>query len=148
MWIVMLIGMAGFVPAKLALVSLGYTALLDTSSIDFQAWMGVFMAVPMVAWMRVRGCSWRDGAEMGGAMLGPVAFVLLLCGLGVPYALPWLTTNSSGTAMAIGMLAIMLYRRQHYTSGYSFIRFHRGQPSPQVRSESWPSASPSQPSRP
>jgi hypothetical protein len=132
----MLIGMAVFVPVKLALVSLGYAALLDTSSIDFQAWMGVFIAAPMVAWMRVRGCSWRDGAEMGGAMLGPVALVLALCGLGVPNALPWLTTNSSGTAMAIGMLAIMLYRRQHYTSGYSFIRFGRGQSAPELSSDS------------
>jgi hypothetical protein len=53
MWIVMLIGMAAFVPVKLTLVSLGYAALLDTSSIDFQAWMGVFMAAPMVAWMHL-----------------------------------------------------------------------------------------------
>ncbi len=120
MWIAMMLGMAILVPVKLVLVAMGYTALLDTTSIDYQAWMGIFMAVPMVAWMRVRGHGWRMGTEMAGAMLVPIAAVLALCALGVPDTFPWLTTRATGPAMAIGMVAIMVYRREHYTHGYSF----------------------------
>jgi hypothetical protein len=122
MWIAMTVGMAIFVPVRLALIAQGYAALVDSASIEYGAWMGVFMAVPMVAWMRLRGHGWRMGTEMAGAMLGPIAVVLILCALGVPAALPWFSTRFAGPAMAIGMLAIMLYRREHYTSGYSFIR--------------------------
>jgi hypothetical protein len=122
MWIAMTVGMAIFVPVRLALVAQGYAALVDSASIDYEAWMGVFMTVPMVAWMRLRGHGWRMGTEMAGAMLGPIAVVLVLCGLGVPAALPWFSTRLAGPAMAIGMVAIMLYRREHYTNGYAFIR--------------------------
>jgi hypothetical protein len=119
MAIAMGVGMAIFGPVKGALVSTGYTALLDTSSLDFQVGMNLFMVVPMVLWMRVRGCGWRHGAEMGGAMIVPTACVLLLCRLGLTDVLPWFTTSLSGVAMFLGMLGIMLYRREMYTSGYS-----------------------------
>jgi hypothetical protein len=122
MALAMMLGMAVFVPFRLALTAQGYTALLDGSSIDFQAWMGAFTVTPMVTWMRVRGCTWRDGAEMGAAMLEPMAAVLGLRGLGLSDTLPWLS-NSEHTAMLVGMLVFMLYRRERYTSGYSFIRW-------------------------
>jgi hypothetical protein len=118
----MMLGMAVFMPFRLALTAQGYTALLDGSSIDFQAWMGAFMVALMLVWMRVRGCDWRHGAEMSAAMLLPVAAVLGLRGLGLSDTLPWLS-NSEHTAMLVGMLVFMLYRRERYTSGYSFIRW-------------------------
>lgn len=121
MSLAMMLGMAVFVPFRLILTAQGYTALLDASSIDFQAWMGTFMVVPMVMWMRVRGCSWRDGTEMSAAMLLPVAAILGLPGLGLSKALPWLA-NSEHTAMLVGMLAFMLYRAERYTGGYSLFR--------------------------
>jgi len=128
MWIAMTVGMALFVPVRLALAAQGYAALVDSASIDYEAWMGIFMTVPMVVWMRLRGHGWRMGTEMAGAMLGPIALVLVLCALGVPAALPWFGTRFAGPAMAIGMVAIMLYRREHYTSGYSFIGRRPAQP--------------------
>jgi hypothetical protein len=82
MLVAMMLGMMFFVPVRLALTAPGYTGLLDASSIDFQVWMGAFMVAPMVAWMRVRGCGWRGGAEMGMAMLLPQAAILGLLGLG------------------------------------------------------------------
>jgi hypothetical protein len=124
MWVAMTVGMVIFIPIRLALIAQGYTTLLDTASIDYQAGMGVFMAVPMVAWMRLRGHGWRMGTEMAGAMLVPTLAVLLLCALGVPDVFPWLSTKSTAPAMVIGMLAIMLYRREHYSTGYAFIRWH------------------------
>jgi uncharacterized membrane protein len=122
MSLAMMLGMAVFVPFRLILTAQGYAALLDASSIDFQAWMGAFMVVPMVMWMRVRGCSWRDGPEMSAAMLLPVAAILGLPGLGLSDALPWLA-NCEHTAMLVGMLAFMLYRRERYTGGYSLFRW-------------------------
>jgi hypothetical protein len=121
MFVAMMLGMMVFLPIRLALTSQGYTALLDGSSIDFQVWMAAFMAAPMVALMRIRGCSWRDGAEMSVAMLLPIAGVFSLRGMGLSGTLPWLS-NSEHTAMLVGMLVFMLYRRERYTSGYSFIR--------------------------
>ncbi|HEY8742540.1 MAG TPA: hypothetical protein VIU62_05550, partial [Chloroflexota bacterium] len=122
MGVAMMLGMMVFVPFRLALTTLGNTALLDTSSLEFQVWMGAFMVAPMVVWMRVRGCGWRDGAEMSAAMLLPVAAVVGLGGLGLSNALPWLS-NSEHTAMLVGMLAFMLYRRERYTRGYSLLRW-------------------------
>ncbi len=115
----MMVGMAIFVPVKTILVGQGYVILLDRTSLDYQLWMNLFMVVPMVLWMRLRGCSWRDGAEMTAAMIVPPACVLLLCGVGISNLLPWFTPNLAGLAMFLGMLAIMLYRREMYIGGYS-----------------------------
>jgi hypothetical protein len=76
--------------------------------------MAVFMTLPMVAWMIVRGHGWRHSVEMAIAMLGPMAIVGLLCQLGVAVYLPWLA-EASCPAMFIGMIAAMLYRKEHYT---------------------------------
>jgi uncharacterized membrane protein len=119
MFVAMMVGMMVFVPFRLVLTAQGYTALLDGSSIDFQAWMAAFMVAPMLTWMRVRGCSWRNGAEMSAAMLLPIAAVIVLRGLGLADTLPWLS-NAEHTGMFAGMLVLMLFRREHYTSGYSF----------------------------
>jgi hypothetical protein len=133
MAVAMMLGMMVFVPIRLALSAQGYTALLDASSIDFQAWMAVFMVAPMTAWMRVRGCRWRHCAEMSAAMLLPIAGVFALRGAGLLVTLPWLS-NSEHTAMLVGMLVLMLYRRDRYSSGYSFVR--------------WPAAAPRRSSAP
>src|SRR5262245_23078207 len=114
--------MAVFDPVKLGLAALGYTSLLDPMSIDSEVEMMVFMVAPVVLWMRVRGWCWRDGAEMAIAMLVPWAAVPVVGRLGLPKALPWFSTSVC-IAMFLGTLAIMLYRRDHYTSGYSFSRW-------------------------
>ena len=76
--------------------------------------MAVFMTAPMVAWMIVRGHGWGHSLEMAIAMLGPMAAVGLLCQLGADAYLPWLA-EASCPAMFIGMIAAMLYRKEHYT---------------------------------
>lgn len=79
--------------------------------------MGVFMSVPMVAWMRFRGHSWSDGGEMTAAMLVPMLALVLPVELGV--AVPGLSEDSllmlSHVAMIAGMVALMLYRWDRYT---------------------------------
>jgi hypothetical protein len=60
MFVSMMLGMAAFVVVGLAVTAQGSTALLDGSSIHFQVGMGAFMVGPMVLWMRIRGCGWRQ----------------------------------------------------------------------------------------
>ena len=90
---------AGFIPAALQ-----------------QIGMALFMAAPMIAWMRIRGHGWRHGFEMALAMLGPWAAVESLVALGAANVLPWLA-HANDPAMYLGMLGIMLVRRDHYAHG-------------------------------
>lgn len=85
--------------------------------------MAVFMTAPMVGWMIVRGHGWQHSVEMAIAMLGPMAVVGLLCQFGVDNYLPWLA-EASCPAMFIGMIAAMLYRRDHYTRAKSHVAEH------------------------
>jgi hypothetical protein len=75
--------------------------------------MALFMAWPMVAWMRIRGHGWRHGFEMAAAMLVPWAAVAGLVALGAASVLPWLA-HAGDPAMYLGMLGIMLVRRDHH----------------------------------
>ncbi len=76
--------------------------------------MAVFMTIPMAVWMKIRGHGWRYSVEMGVAMIAPMAAIILLCELGIDAYLPWLA-QASGPTMYLGMLAYMLYRRDHFT---------------------------------
>jgi hypothetical protein len=82
--------------------------------------MVVFMTLPMVAWMIVRGHGRRHGAEMAFAMFAPVAVIIMLRLLEADTYLPWLA-DIGHMASLVGMIAAMLYRRDHYVSkvGYS-----------------------------
>jgi hypothetical protein len=101
--------LANQIPATSSLATVA-----DRETILHKVMMDVFMTVPMLAWMILRGHGWRHSLEMGVAMLAPIAAINLLCSLGVVEYLPWLA-KASGPAMYLGMLAAMLYRRNHYT---------------------------------
>ena len=81
--------------------------------------MGAFMAAPMVAWMRHRGHSWRDGGEMTAAMAVPMLALAAPVELGM--GVPGLTEGSlmvlSHAAMVGGMVALMLWRFDRYAHG-------------------------------
>ncbi len=91
-----------------------YTAAFIRGTNLYGLAMAVFMTVPMVAWMIVRGHGWRHSAEMGFAMFAPVAVVIVLRLLGADAYLPWLS-KASHLGMFLGMMIAMLYRRDHYT---------------------------------
>src|SRR5919204_6978577 len=110
--------MAVFMILRIAVATRGSTALLDAASIEFQVGMAVFMAAPMVGWMRLRGCRWRECAEMTAAMMVSSGGAVVLRALDLRDALLWLAMNQH-SLMLVGMLAIMLYRRERYTGGYS-----------------------------
>ena len=94
--------------------SSGYSAAYVSGTILSDLAMGVFMTVPMVAWMIVRGHGRRHSVEMAIAMLAPVAASIVLRLLGAGAYLPWLS-KASHLGMFLGMLIAMLYRRDHYT---------------------------------
>jgi hypothetical protein len=94
------------------LVFMAVPGVMELPAVLHQLGMAVAMTVPMVAWMRVRGHSWRHGIEMSIGMLLPWAAVLTLVGLGAATAVPWLA-KADGAAMVLGMLAVMLLRPAH-----------------------------------
>jgi hypothetical protein len=67
MWFAMFLGMAVFMVVTIGLAARG-AATLSGSSIEFQVAMSLFMVAPMAAWMRIRGCGWRDCSEMSAAV--------------------------------------------------------------------------------
>jgi hypothetical protein len=74
--------------------------------------MGLFMAAPMLPWMRLRGHGWRHGAEMAAAMFVPFAGAVALHTISL---LPRADMMSFGNdLMWLAMLGIMLVRRCHY----------------------------------
>ncbi len=99
-------------------------AAFKAGTISYSIAMTVFMTVPMVAWMIVRGHGWRHSLEMAFAMCAPVAAIIVLRLLGVDA--PWLG-NASHAGMFLGMLGIMLYRRAEYTTGHA-AHHHAGSP--------------------
>ena len=90
-----------------------YEALRDHTSDLHGLAMALAMALPMLPWMRLRGHGWSMGIEMVAAMVLPWAAVVLICRLGADTYLPWMRGTAS-PAMILGMLAVMLYRRDHY----------------------------------
>jgi flagellar biosynthetic protein FliP len=73
-----------------------------------QIGMALFMAWPMVVWMRIRGHGWRHGLEMSAAMLIPGAALLVLANAIPPLA------GLAEWAMYLGMLGFMLLRRNNH----------------------------------
>jgi len=118
MWFAMFAGMAAFMALRIAISASATPAFADPGSIEFQIGMAIFMVTPMVAWMRWRGCGWRDCGAMSAAMVLSTAAVLVSSALELRDVQFWLASNQH-VLMLVGMLAFMVYRREHYTRGYS-----------------------------
>jgi hypothetical protein len=107
MWLAMLVGTEVFASARHWLAIVGDRSLLDPRSIQSEVGHGIFMTVPMLLWMRIRGYRWRENIEMALGMIVPWAALLALDRFGgVLHGLPWLSERN---AMAAGMLTVMLY---------------------------------------
>jgi flagellar biosynthetic protein FliP len=73
--------------------------------------MAVGMTLPMVLWMRHRGMSWRNSAEMAPLMVLPVIPFLCLVWFGITQS-AWCGPYCVSTIVA--MYALMRYRRAEY----------------------------------
>lgn len=98
------------------MLGMGLFALLPLRSRDnpelFALGMAVSMAIPMVAWMHVRGHSRPASVEMAAAMIVPVVALLPLLWLGVLSGR--MLVGLEHVLMLPSMLAAMLYRRHEY----------------------------------
>ncbi len=111
MVVAMLLGMAA-----LGAVSGLILDLPDRTGVELVE-MAVWMAAPMVAWMRFRGHGWRACSEMAGAMLVPTAIALALLWTGAVTDADALLM-AAHTAMFPTMLVVMLLRRDEYTGDH------------------------------
>jgi hypothetical protein len=120
MVLAMAVGMAVYVVLfRLSFGREAYEAMRVEQPFLWYSEMAVFMTVPMVAFMRHHGYSWRQCGEMNGAMLIPPMGLIALVQLGVTAYLPWLSARTLPAlihiAMLLGMVGSMLYRRAEYT---------------------------------
>ncbi len=79
--------------------------------------MAVVMTVPMVAWMRYRGHSWRPSMEMAASMFVPTFAVIALLWASVLEDFGMLMTVEH-VAMLPSMLVAMVLRRDEYSGGH------------------------------
>lgn len=107
---------AGMAVLGLAIETLGEPPGYANPLVEYGL-MGAAMSAPMVAWMRHRGHSWTDGAEMTAAMLLPMFALVIPVGLGVAGATGHSLMMLSHVAMIAGMVALMVYRFDRYTHG-------------------------------
>ena len=107
--------LAGMAALGVAIAAVGELPGIDNPLVQY-AWMGAFMSVPMVAWMRRMGHAWADDLEMTVAMLVPMFALVLPVELGI--ALPGLSAHAlmilAHAAMILGMAALMVYRWDRY----------------------------------
>lgn len=110
-------------------LGLGVIASLAGSSLEsvrvsqpelFMLGMGSAMSVTMVAWMRHRRHSWRQGWEMTAAMFVPVLGVLACYWLGAISADP--VCPLSCVLMIPAMAGAMLFRPDVYTTRHAHAR--------------------------
>ncbi|MDX5895389.1 hypothetical protein [Rubrobacter radiotolerans] len=107
---------AGMVVLGVALRMLGEPPGYTNPLVEY-ACMGAAMSAPMVAWMRYRGHAWSDGLEMTVAMLAPMFALVLPVELGVPVLSEHSLMVLSHAAMILGMVVLMVYRRDRYAHG-------------------------------
>ena len=107
---------AGMAVLGLAIETLGEPPGYANPLVEYGL-MGAAMSAPMVAWMRHRGHSWTDGAEMTAAMLLPMFALVVPVELGVAGEAGHSLMMVSHVAMIAGMVALMVYRWDHYAHG-------------------------------
>jgi flagellar biosynthetic protein FliP len=117
MVLVMLLGMWLLGPPLRALLLPGHEDPLMHEPLGAYAVAALSMTVPMVAWMRYRGHTWRRLAEMSAAMPLAVVVPLALVWLAATAGLPWPTRHNLPPMMHLGlfsMAALMLRRCREY----------------------------------
>ena len=96
----------------LAALSAGLLDLPDRTSVKILE-MAAWMTAPMVAWMRIRGHSWRACGEMAAAMLFPAVGALVVLTIGA-VSDSHLLLMVEHIVMFPAMLVVMLLRRDEY----------------------------------
>ena len=110
MALAMMLGMVAF---RVILVSTGFGDLDDRFPEVWGLSMAFAMALPMAAWMRLRGYRWERTAEMSAAMIVPIALLVAVCASGLlPHTV---VVSATGALMWVAMGAVMAYRWREHT---------------------------------
>ena len=120
MVIAMFLGMIVLgVPGEAALRVVGYSSSelqADAPAVALLA-MATIMTIPMVAWMRRMGHSWRPCNEMAASMYVPTFAVIAMMGAG---ALDFMgAMGLEHVLMLPAMLVAMLLRREEYSCSHA-----------------------------
>jgi hypothetical protein len=108
------------VPGEGALWAIGTSTSdlkVDAPALVFLG-MAVIMTVPMVAWMRYRGHSWRPCGEMAASMFLPTFGVMAVMGAGIVEDFMTLMSVEH-VVMLPSMLVAMLLRRDEYSGHHA-----------------------------
>jgi hypothetical protein len=108
------------VPGEAALRAIGTSTSqlkVDAPALVFLG-MALIMTVPMVAWMRFRGHSWRPCWEMAASMFLPTFGVIGVMGAGVVDDFMTLMSVEH-VVMLPSMLVAMLLRRDEYSGHHA-----------------------------
>src|SRR4051794_30658290 len=117
MIVVMMLGMGVLgLPSGWALDAAGssWSALRSDGPALLLALMALTMAVPMLAWMRLRGHAWQPTLEMCAAMVVPTLAAIALLAATVVRDVGTLLVIEHA-AMFTGMFAVMLARPDEYS---------------------------------
>src|SRR5262249_10839718 len=101
--------------SALALEPAGFLYLTPSHLETHLLAMGFAMAAPMVAWMRLPGHGWRQGAERAAAMVVPAAAAIVLNAAGLLARTEMMAFST--TWMWVAMVGVMLFRWPHYAGG-------------------------------
>jgi hypothetical protein len=104
---------ACYLLGRLVPVSSGLATAYHPGTYLFTIGDVLFLSVPVVAWMIVRGHGRRHSLEMALAMVAPVAMIAVAGELAGYAYLLWLVT-AMYPAMCLGMLVYMLYRPDQF----------------------------------
>lgn len=120
---------AGMALLGVVLAVFGQPPGYGTNLIARYGMMGVFMAAPMVGWMRYRGHTWPDGLAMTLAMLLPMFALVVPVELGVAKHVPGLSEGSlmllTHAAMIGGMAGLMVVGWDRHAHGADEVRARR-----------------------
>jgi hypothetical protein len=73
-----------------------------------------FLTVPVAAWKILRGHGWAESLEIAGAMIVPVAVVVVV-GLLADHDYLLFLVTAMYPVMCLGMVVYLLYRRDRFT---------------------------------
>jgi hypothetical protein len=113
MFAAMAVGMAAGVPVFLAIAGLSsYSQGLRLHPVPSVSAMALSMALPMAAWMLLRGHRWRNSAEMAAAMIVPAIPFVILAGL---HVIGGTACRAYMPLSIVAMIGLMAYRRDVYS---------------------------------
>ena len=112
MVLVMFVGMAVFGGLASLAFAAGDSSLSAQSGALQVTMMGLYMTVPMVAWMAYRGHTTAQNVEMAASMIIPTAFAAILALTAAAGDHAAMTIQHA--IMLPAMLAVMLFRYDEY----------------------------------